>query len=373
MIGTDYSFDFAKNKFGLHTLIERYVDENGVVHSDNNYAPLAMGAQTWGVTVRDMACAFATYANNGVYREARTYTKVYNSKGELILENTQDSQEILSEKSVDYMNYCLDNAVNIGTGSGADIKGQDVAGKTGTTSSQKDRWFCGFTGYYTAAVWCGYNDPEVITLLDSTVNPASLLFKKVMEPVHTNLPRKPLYNTSKMRNVDICVDCGNLATNACNLDARVFNTGTKRTETISLYVEDIPVETCKCHVMMDFCETCNAVANEYCKQFAAVGVCKVSKRSLYKMTKKGVDDLASAYSNGLMLVHASDNYIYLVDEKGNPLNNYHGILGKTNQGISAPYQVCNVHTKAQWDAYLTTGEIPKADQPVIEEETKPTE
>ena len=49
--------------------------------------------------------------------------------------------------------------------------------------------------------------------------------------------------------------------------------------------------------------------------------------------------------------------LYLVDEKGNPLNNYHGILGKTNQGISAPYQVCNVHTKAQWDAYLTTGEI----------------
>ena len=371
-IGLNYSYKFAKERFGLSWLVDEYRNSSGQVYSDLGYSPLGMGAPTVGVSVRQMADAYATFANGGVRREGRTFTKVYNSDGELILENTQDSQEILSQKTVDYMNYCLDNAVATGTGSGADIKGQDVAGKTGTTSSQKDRWFCGYTGYYTAAVWCGYDLPEVITLVNSSANPASSLFKKVMEPVHANLPRKPLYNQSTMRTVDICVDCGNLATSACNLDARVFNTGTKRTEAISLYVEDIPVESCKCHVMVDFCETCNAVANEYCKQFTAVGQCVVSKRSLYKMTPSGVNDLASAYANGLMLVHAQDNYIYLVDEKGNPLNSYHGILGKANVGISAPYLVCTDHTKAQWDAYVSSGVTTKPTEPQ-QEATNPTE
>jgi penicillin-binding protein 1A len=134
-IGLKYSFEFASEKFRISDLV------NNDRHSDMDYAPLALGGLTYGATVRDMASAYATFANNGVYREGRTFTKVYDSKGNLIIDNVQESEEILSKKAVDYMNYCLDQAVDHGTGDMADIKGHDVCGKTGTTNSKKDRYF----------------------------------------------------------------------------------------------------------------------------------------------------------------------------------------------------------------------------------------
>ena len=85
-----------------------------------------MGGLTEGATVRDVASAYATFANKGVYRQGRTYTKVYNSQGKLIIDNTQVSEQILSEKTVDYVNYCLDKAVEYGTGTVADFKGMNI-------------------------------------------------------------------------------------------------------------------------------------------------------------------------------------------------------------------------------------------------------
>ena len=362
-IGLTYSYKFAKERFGLNWLVDEYYNASGKYFSDLGYSPLGMGAPTVGVSVRQMAEAYSTFANKGVRREARTYTKVYNSKGELILDNAQDSQTILSEKSVNYMNYCLDKAVQSGTGTRGDLSGQDVAGKTGTTSSLKDRWFCGFTSYYTAAVWCGYDTPEVITLVGDKGNPACRLFKKVLEPLHAGLKRTPLYDASQFEEISICLDCGNLATEACSIEAREFNTGTDRTSKVSVYVEDIPVENCTCHVIIDFCETCNCVANEYCKKFAAVGQCNIVKRSLVKMTQSEVNDIAAAAGKGLKSAHIKNNYIYLVDKNGNALNSFKGIYGDQNVGISAPYLLCNAHTKAQWDAYLAShGVAPTTEQ-----------
>ncbi len=353
-VGLSYSYKFAKERFGLDWLVDEYYDNSGNYYSDLGYSPLGMGAPTVGVSVRQMAEAYATFANGGVRREARTFTKVYNSKGELVLENTQDSETILSEKTVNYMNYCLDKAVASGTGTRGDLSGQDVAGKTGTTSSLKDRWFCGFTAYYTSAVWCGYDTPEVISLVSDKGNPACRLFKKVLEPLHSGLSRVALYDASKFEEITVCMDCGNLATSACSLDARYYNSGTSRVSAVSVYVSDIPVESCTCHVTVDFCESCNAVANEYCKKLAAVGQCKVVKRSLVKLTQSEVNAIAAAVGKGLSSVYTADNFVYLVNSSGDPLNSYKGIHGNKNVGINAPYLVCTVHTKAQWDAYAAS-------------------
>ncbi len=351
-IGLTYSYNFAKNNFGLSTLTNSYYDSNGNFYSDENYSPLGMGAPTKGVTVRDMTAAFATFANNGVYREARTYVKVYNSKGELVLDNPQDSSQILSEKTVDYINYCLDCAVDYGTGADADLKelGIDVCGKTGTTSNMKDRWFCGYTNYYTAAVWCGYDIPEVIRLTGSTANPASRLWKKVMSQVHQGLSSEKMYNEKNMVSVEICLDCGKLATDACTKDPRTADTGLSRVDYAMVYPEDAPVEECDCHVEVDWCDECNAVANEYCKKLAQVGQATISKRALVKMTQSQVNELADASDYGLWKQHKADNYIYLVDKSGRPAE-YHGISGEANVGVEAPYLVCDKHTKEQWEAY----------------------
>ena len=160
IIGTGYSFNFAKEKFGVDKLLESYVMNNGEIRSDMDFAPLGLGAQTIGVTVREMANAFAVFANEGQYRTGITYTKVLDSNGDVVLNNVQETRPVLGAKALNYINDCLYAATRAGTGTEARIDGHNVYGKTGTTASNKDRWYCGFTGYYTAAVWCGYKQPE---------------------------------------------------------------------------------------------------------------------------------------------------------------------------------------------------------------------
>lgn len=349
-IGTEYSYNFAKNKFTLSTLVDNYVNSAGTVFTDKDFSPLGMGAPTIGITVRDMAEAYATFANGGVYREARTFTKVYDSQGNLVLDNTQDSEKILSDKAVNYMNYCLDSAVAGGTGWNADIPGMDVAGKTGSTSSYRDRWFCGFTGYYTGATWCGYDIPEVINLTGDRSNPAGRLWKKVMQPLHTGKTSIPLYSKEGMVEITVCLDSGKLATGACTMDVRTA----PRTANVWVYEEDVPLEQCDCHVLVDFCQECGCAANSYCKKLAQVGLTTLTKRALVQMTQLDVNKIARASHNGLYSSHSIDTFVYLVDADGNPINSYKGLNGDKNVGVSAPYIVCTKHSKRDWDAYLTT-------------------
>ena len=363
-MGTTYSYYFAKDMFGLSTLTDNFVNANGTVFSDIDYSPLGLGAPTHGVTIRDMAEAYATFANDGVRREARTYTKVYDSNGRVILDNTQDYVKVLGDKAINYMNYCLKNAVDGGTGYNTRIPGISVAGKTGSTSSYRDRWFCGFTGYYTAAVWCGYDIPEVITLTGvDRSNPAGQLWKKVMQPIHAGKTDIPLYSDEGMVWVNVCLDCGKLATDACSMDVRTA----KRVAGAMVYEEDVPTDHCDCHVIVDFCESCGCVANEYCKKLATVNQAVLTKRAIVKKTQSEVNKIAEASKNGLVYAHTIDEYIYLVDGSGEPVENYKGIDGDRNVGVSAPYIVCTVHSKANWDAYLQSHPEHEESKPEIEE------
>ncbi|MBQ6997151.1 MAG: transglycosylase domain-containing protein [Oscillospiraceae bacterium] len=343
-IGLEYSFNFAKEKFGLSTLIESE-ERNGITYSDIGLSPLGMGAPTDGVTVRAMSAAYATFANNGVYREARTFTKVYNSDGEVVLSNTQDSEQILSEKTVTYMNYCLENVVKAGTGTAAQISGQVVAGKTGSTTSNKDRWFCGFTDYYTAAIWCGYDMPEVIQLTEDGRNPATVLFNKVMKPIHEGLQSSPLYDDSRLVEVGICLDSGKLACDACKHDVRG-----SRVVYAHVYPEDVPKETCDKHIFVDYCV--DGVASEYCKNMANLGQVTLTKKALVKMTQDELDAIIEATGKGLHEEYTKDNYIYLVDASGNPIP-FYGIHGDINGGTSNCCEYCSKHTKSAWDNFLS--------------------
>lgn len=342
MIGYDYSFDFAKEKFGLSYLTDDYTTSSGKTLSDKGDSPLGMGALTVGTTVRQMSAAYATFANDGVYREARTYTKVYDSWGNLILDNAQDSEQILSQKTVNYINYCLYNAVQGGTGTAAQVAGQNVAGKTGTTSSNKDRWFCGYTGYYTAAVWCGYKNPEVIRLTGNTSNPACRLWKKVMTTIHEGKERVALYDSSNFRSYSVCLDTGKIATDACSKDLRYYEYGLSRVESAYAYSEDAPSGVCEDHVLVDYCVTGGGVATEYCSKFEDV---EIAERALLKMNESEVEEIKNAGNYGLNSVFLDGSYVYYTS------GNWHGFSGNANKGVDAPYIVCSVHTKQAWEAY----------------------
>jgi len=369
--GENYAFRFAKEKFRLASLRERYVDSSGRVHTDIGVGPLVIGAQTFGVTVREMSSAFATYANNGVYRNGRTYTKVYDSEGNLVLDNTQETERILSQKSVDYMNYCLTAATDEGTGTEANLHyshGITTAGKTGTTGDNKDRWYCGFTGYYTAAVWCGFDNPEVIYCTNAG-NPAAVLFKKVMGPLHEGKQDISLYSARRMQEVNMCLGSGKVATDACLIDFRLRSPYNPEdfiiTSKAMVYPEDMPTETCDKHVVVDYCSH-GGVATEWCKKFAEVdSTFSFSQTSLLKLTQADMDLMLKAEKYNLLSDFLRDDYVYFINADGSD-GVFKGFHGNLVQHMDAPYKVCKVHTQEAWELYLEQ-------HPPVTEPTAPTE
>ncbi len=357
-ITTDYSYSFAKDKFRLGSLVDSYLDPWGTNHSDNGFAPLAMGAQTFGVRVRDMSCAFATFANDGEYRQGRTFTKVYDRDGNIVLDNVQVTEQILSEKTVNYMNYCLVNATLAGTGSEAKLPYITTAGKTGSTADYKDRWYCGYTGHYTAAVWCGFDRPAVINLTGWGVNnPAAYLWKKVMAPLHEGKSDIALYQSSKLKSVAICAESGLIATDACKHDIRAGGVFTRVLNTAA-YAEDLPKKSCDKHVMVEYCSG-GGVATEYCKHFAEVDSTVVmTETALVKMTADEIAKIVEAKraSNDLLSQFYDDRYVFFVNNEGKAVD-WKGFGGKANAGISAPYVVCPVHTKEAWEMHVQANPV----------------
>ncbi len=343
-IGFEYGFTFAKDSLGQSNLTREYTLSNGSSLTDLGYAPLGLGALTVGASVREMSAAYATFANDGVYREARTYTKVYDSSGNLILDNTQDSRTVMGEKAVTYINYCLYGAANSGTGTAALFNGMrmDIAGKTGTTGDDKDRWFCGYTGYYTAAVWCGFDQPEEIRLTGNTSNPACRLWKKVMQPLHVGKDNVSLYDGSGLSGYSICLDTGKIATAACKEDVR----GGTRTAFASCYRSDIEGNACDQHVMVDYCSG-GGVCTEWCEKFKALedSDVKFSEVALLKLDSEDVNERKRARSAGLDSEHLLDSYVWYTD------GNWHGFDGDAQPDVKAPYIVCPEHTKQAWEEY----------------------
>ena len=258
------SFEFAKNKLGLNSLVEN-VQIGDQEYTDKALAPLALGALTYGVTVREMANAYATFPNNGIYRKARTYTKVVDSEGNVVLDNEQETHRAMSEGATWAMTFMLQNAVAVGTGSPAAIYGMNVAGKTGTSSDNNDRWFSGYTGYYTASCWCGFDEPEEVVLTGSYTNPAVVMWRKVMSQLVEGKENRSLYEGNFVvqelteREYEICTKSGKLATAACRSDVEG---SCVRTETM---VEiDAPTEYCTGHTTVQWCSGGDAPANIYC-------------------------------------------------------------------------------------------------------------
>lgn len=176
-IGPETSYNYLINKLGFTSLVP----------DDCAYAPMALGQLTNGVTVREMAAAYCSFVNDGVFTYSRTYSLVTDRNGNTVIDNTPRTIQAFSANTAHVMTYMMENAVNNGTGSEAKFYGMAVAGKTGTSGEYNDRWFVGCTPYYVAAVWTGYDIPGRV---NTGGNPAAQLFKKVMQPVHEGLAYK---------------------------------------------------------------------------------------------------------------------------------------------------------------------------------------
>ena len=171
------SLDFLRNRLGVTSLID----------ADADYAALALGQPHYGITVREMAQAYCALANDGTFTKSRTYTVVKDRSGNVVLDNQPVTQTAFSTETARTMTYMLNYAATYGTGRESRLSNMPVAGKTGTTSDNKDRWFCGYTPYYTCAVWTGYDTPEKMHF---SGNPATQIWQKIMEDIHADLKYK---------------------------------------------------------------------------------------------------------------------------------------------------------------------------------------
>ena len=171
------SYNYLVNHLGFTSLVP----------DDMSYAPMALGQFTDGCTVREMAQAYCSLVNDGVFTYSRTYTMITDSEGNIVIDNTPRTIQAFEPNTAYTLTYMMQNAVENGTGREANLYSVPVAGKTGTSGQYMDRWFVGCTPYYVAAVWTGYDQQERINV---SGNPAAQLWKKVMSPLHDGLSWK---------------------------------------------------------------------------------------------------------------------------------------------------------------------------------------
>ncbi|BBF41334.1 multimodular transpeptidase-transglycosylase [Lachnospiraceae bacterium KM106-2] len=251
-------FDYLK-KLGFTTLVDRRVNKNGSVDSDLNLS-LGLGGVTDGVTNLELTAAYSAIANGGVYTKPVFYTKIEDRDGNLLLENKAKSTQVMKESTAWLLTNAMEDVVKTGTGKMVRLSGTriPVAGKTGTTSKYIDLWFAGYTPYYTATIWGGYDYGE--TQRNTTYH--KLIWKAIMEKIHKNLPVKDFEKPSSIVSAKICTKSGKLAVDGiCN---EAEGGSTVRTEYFAQGTE--PTEKCDVHVKLKICKSSNKLATKYCPE-----------------------------------------------------------------------------------------------------------
>ena len=219
MIGLSSSFGYLQNKFHISTLNEK----------DKNYSSLSLGGLTEGVTVKEMCAAYGCFVNSGKYIAPYTYTKVVDSTGQTILQNSANSSQAISAAAAYITSDMLSSVVNsaVGTAKNAKLDNMPTYGKTGTTDEDYDKWFVGFTPYYVGAVWFGFDNPSSLSKAGISGNPSVSAWKQVMSRIHSSLPAKQLNKPSNVVEAEICVYSGMLATKTCVSTKGYFVEGTQ--------------------------------------------------------------------------------------------------------------------------------------------------
>lgn len=207
-LGVDTSYNYMTNKYHFTSLTD----------NDKNLSALGLGGMTNGVSPKEMAAAYAVFANKGVYTTPHTYTKVLDSSGKVLLEYKPESNKVISEANAFIMTDFLKEVVNgsAGTGRNARLSNMPTYGKTGTTNDNCDKWFVGYTPYYVGAAWFGFDSMTPLTKVGVKNNVSTAVWKKVMEKVHADLPSKKFEQPSNVTAVSICQKTGKLSSSGCS-------------------------------------------------------------------------------------------------------------------------------------------------------------
>jgi len=245
-------YDYLLN-FGFTTLEENKVIGDQVF--TDIHQSLSLGGITNGVKNIELNAAYATIANGGTYIEPKLYTKVVDQDGNVILDNTQPvSKQVIKETTAFLLTDAMADVVTSGTGGSVNFGNMAIAGKTGTTSDYNDVWFAGYTPYYTATTWAGYDNNEKLKS-SAEKNLAKTLWKSVMSKIHEDLPYKSFTMPAGIVQATVCSRSGKLPiAGLCD--------GTLKTE---YFAENtVPTASCDVHYQGMICEYSMLPACEQC-------------------------------------------------------------------------------------------------------------
>lgn len=172
--------------------------------ADDYYAASSLGGLTKGVSVLEMASGYSTIENEGYFRDPTCIVKITDARGNIIYKDRQVKKRIYTKDASHMMTSCMKDVITKGTAVGLGLNSTVSAAKTGTTNDKKDGWFCGFTSYYTTAVWVGYDTPQTVNDLYGSTYPGRI-WHQYMEKIHENLEYSHLkdeYTKSQQEKVD---------------------------------------------------------------------------------------------------------------------------------------------------------------------------
>ena len=245
----DLGYEYAEN-FGITTLTD----------TDKNLS-LALGGLTKGVTNIELTGAYATIANGGTYLEPKLYTVVYDHDGNVLLDksDTQDTRQVLKDTTAWLLTDAMKDVMTSGTGTRAYFGSTMAqAGKSGTTTSNRDCLWAGYTPYYTCVVWGGYDDNSK-QAGSNTTYPKNI-WKAVMSRVHEGLEYKDFPAPSGITSATVCSKSGLLPIEGtCDSDPRGSMLITEYFD-----ASTVPSDLCDHHVTLTICNDTGTLANAYC-------------------------------------------------------------------------------------------------------------
>ena len=250
-IGIENGYTYLEN-FGFTTLTDR-----------DKVQALALGGVTNGVTNLELTAAYAAIANGGVYTKPRFYTKILDHDGNVLIDNTPQTRTVLKETTAWLLTDAMKDVITKGTSTICNFEGMALAGKSGTTTKNRDALFAGYTPYYTCVVWGGYDDNAT---QNSGTNFPKRIWRAVMSRVHEDLEYKDFEKPSGIVQVSVCRKSGKLAQEGlCDCDPRgsqvyteYFASGTE------------PTEYCDVHGSVTICSASGQIAGQYCPESGLV-------------------------------------------------------------------------------------------------------
>lgn len=301
-----------------------YLHLMGIPDKNINADPFGLALGSSGLTPVQMAVAFGTIANKGVYQQPLSFSRIVNSNGNVVVDmhQQQDRHQVFKPSTAYLVVDMLKEAVQSGTGTKAKISSQVVAGKTGTNSDSKGVFFAGMTGWYSGSVWIGHDNYKALSSKATGGNAAAPLWQSFMEKIHKakNLDSREIIDGTpsdyNLVRVTTCGVSGQLATDACYNDVNGYKTITDYWS-----ADSVPTAYCSMHKSVSVCTESGLLATDYCPSY-------------------------SVETRGIVLIPRGHPLYDYIDAYGDTIRKYLGEFATLKSTNDIANHICQIH-----DAY----------------------